>query len=417
VTKVSDAARIDDEVTWFLTPGHPERAAIRNDPYPFYDRLREHEPVHKSSVGPWVVTRYDDVLALLQDPRLSRDIEQAWMAAAGVDSLDLRPAQRLIKSGMLWRDPPDHTRLRRLVQRSFTPSALANWYSRIDEIARGLLDGLRDRDQFDLLHDFAMKLPGIVICEMIGMPLDRLDEYEDWALATIEIQEPHQPEDVLRHADAGATACLAYLDELIEEKRRRPGPDVISALLEADADEDVKVTHEEIVGMCILLHVAGHETTSNVVTNGMYLLLGHPEQYQRLRTDPSLVPAAVEEMLRYEGSGRNTMPRWASEDMVIDGTVVPAGDEVIGIFGAAHRDPARFPDPHRFDITRADNPHLAFGFGIHFCLGARLARAEAQTALRLLATEYPELRLASDDFGWRDSLVLRALDRLPVAWA
>ncbi|TML19438.1 MAG: cytochrome P450 [Actinobacteria bacterium] len=410
-------ADIGDEVTWFLTPNHPSRGGIRVDPYPFYDRLRSHDPVYKSEIGPWIATSYDAVLGLLQDPLLSRDIERAWKAAAGSDDVEFRPAQRLIRSGMLWRDPPDHTRLRRLVHRSFTQSAIAKWDSRIDQIARRLLNELRGRDEFDLLHDFAMRLPGIVICEMVGMPLDRLDDYEDWALATIEIQEPHQSEEVLRHADAGALACLAYFDELIEQKRRHPGDDVISALLKADEDEDVKITYDEIVGMCILLHVAGHETTSNVVTNGMYLLSQHPEQYALLRADPSLVPSAVEEMLRYEGSGRNTMPRWALDDTRVGDKDVPAGDQVIGVFGAAHRDPRAFRDPHRFDIARADNPHVAFGFGIHFCLGARLARVEAQTALRLLVTDYPALRLASDDFTWRDSVVLRALDRLPVAWA
>jgi cytochrome P450 len=406
-----------DEVSWFLTPGHPNRGPIRVDPYPFYSRLRAEDPIHKSSLGPWVLSRYDDVLALVQNPSFSHDIVNFWMRQAGADRpLDLRPAQRLIASGMLWRDPPDHTRLRRLVQMAFAPSAIAARAGRIDDIAREVIAGLRERASFDLLHDFALKLPGIVICEMVGMPLDRLHQYEEWASATITIQEPNQPETVLAHADRLALECLAYFDELVEDKRSRPGDDILSALLEADRLEDVRVTHEEIVGMCTLLHIAGHETTSNVLTNGIYHLVQDPRQYRLLRSGPQYIDTAIDEFLRYDGSARNTMPRWAVEPTTLGDQLIAAGDQVIGIFGSAHRDPARFESPDKFDITRRNNPHIAFGFGVHYCLGARLARAEASAALRVLMSDVPELGLAGDDVVWRDSLVLRALEGLPVIW-
>jgi pimeloyl-[acyl-carrier protein] synthase len=417
MTSPRTSPTIEDEVSWFLTPGHPERSEINRDPHPFFDRLRTHDPVHKSAVGPWLVTRYDDVLALLQNPDLTRDVRARRLAALPPGApTEARPGLRLIESGMLWRDPPDHTRLRRLVQRSFGAGAMVRWAPRIEAIARELLDELRQRETFDLLHDFSVKLPGIVIAEMIGMPADRVDDYEQWAAASITVQDPGSPEAARRHADELALACLAYFDELVEEKRRSPGDDILSSLLQADLDEDQRATHDEIVGMCTLLHVAGHETTSNVIANGMYHLIQQPDQYQLLRRRPELVDSAVEEILRYDVSARNTMPRWAITDTRVGDTVVPAGDEVLGVFGAAHRDPEHFTDPHRFDIARDESPHLAFGFGIHFCLGARLARAEATAAFRLLATEYPALRLAADDVVWRDVLILRALSGLPVAW-
>ena len=409
---------VAEEAAWFLTPGHPNRGPLNDDPYPFFDRLREHDPVHKSMTGAWLLTRHADVLALLQSADYTRDVKARRLASLPAGApIEARPALRLIESGMLWRDPPDHTRLRRLVQRSFGPSAIRDWTPRIEQIARSLLEDLRVRDEFDLLHDFAAKLPGVVITEMIGMPPEHGEVYARWSEAAIVIQDPGRTEDELAEADRLALDCLAYFDELVAEKARNPGDDILSGLLEADKYEDDRATHDEIVGMCILLHVAGHETTSNVIANGVYHLLTQRDQYQLLRDDPDLATSAVEEILRYDVSARNTMPRWATNDTAVAGVPIAEGDLVLGVFGAAHRDPARFDDPHRFDITRPDNQHLAFGFGIHYCLGARLARAESEAALRVLASECPELELAADNVVWRDSLILRALVGLPVAWA
>lgn len=409
---------IDEEAASFLTPGDPRRAGVNRDPYPFFDRLRAHDPIYRSTVGPWLLTRYDDVLALLQSSDFTRDVRAVRLASLPPGApTEARPALRLIEAGMLWRDPPDHTRLRRLVGRAFSPSVIKQWEPRIEEIARDLLDRLRARDSFDLLRDFAMKLPGAVITEMIGMPPDRADDYEAWSDAAIVVQDLGSTEDELARADRLALDCLAYFDDLVEEKRRHPGDDVLSMLLEADRLERNPATHDEIVGMCVLLHVAGHETTSNVITNGVYRLLTEPRQYELLRDRPGLAAQAVEEVLRFDLSARATMPRWASRDTVIGGRTIPEGDLVLGIFGAANRDPDHFADPHRFDITRVDNPHIAFGFGIHFCLGARLARTEATITFRLLAGEYPELALVHEDVQWRDVVILRALSGLDVAWA
>ena len=411
------SAELAWEVEAFLTPGKPGRETVNVDPYPFYDRLRAADPVHRSNVGPWLVTRYDDVLELVTSADFTQDHRARRLAQHPEQAgMETRPGLRLIESGMLWRDPPDHTRLRRLVQMAFRPSVIASWQPRIEQLARELLDGLRDRRSFDFLHDFALQLPGAVITEMIGMPPEHAAQYEKWAEAAITVQDLGTPEEALVEADRLALECLNYFDELILEKRRNPSDDILSSLLEADAIEVQKATHEEIVGMCVLLHIAGHETTSNVMTNGMYHLLTDGEQYDALLADVSLVPNAVEEVLRYDVSARNTMPRWTACDTTIGGTGIPAGEQVFGVFGAAHRDPARFCDPHRFDVRRVDVGHLAFGFGAHYCLGARLARLEMVAALTLLFTEYPRLSLATDAVSWRDVLILRALEKLEVTW-
>jgi len=412
---------VTPELEWqveaFLSPGSPARELVNVDPYPFFDRLRAADPVHHSRKGPWLLTRYDDVLTLLQSADFTQDHRAMRLAQhPEQETLETRPGLRLIESGMLWRDPPDHTRLRRLVQMAFRPSVIASWEPRIAEIARGRLNDLRDRESFDFLHEFAMKLPGAVIAEMIGMPPEHAAQYEKWAEAGIVVQDAGSSPADLTEADRLAVECLDYFAELIHAKRRDPGDDILSSLIEADTEEEQKATHEEIVGMCVLLHLAGHETTSNVLTNGMYHLLSNAEQYDALRADASLVPNAVDEVLRFDVSARNTMPRWAARDTTIGDTSIPKGEQVFGIFGAAHRDPARFVDPNRFDIRREDVGHLAFGFGIHYCLGARLARLELVTALTLLAADFPRMSLVTEDVRWRDVLILRALERLEVAW-
>jgi pimeloyl-[acyl-carrier protein] synthase len=410
--------RLLDEVDLYLTPGAPGRDELTVDPYPFYDRLRAADPVHKSAAGPWLLSRFDDVLALLQSPDYTQDFKAMRLAAlAPGEPQAARPGLRLIESGMLWRDPPDHTRLRRLVEKAFRASAIKQWEPRIEQIARELLEGLRARPTFDLLHDFSMLLPGLIITEMIGMPPEHGERYAEWAEAAIVVQDRGSSPEDLDRTDRLAEECLAYFDALVDDKRRDPAPDILSALLAADREEDERATHDEIVGMCILLHVAGHETTSNVIANGMYHLITNPDQYTQLRSGDVDVERATEEVLRYDISARQTMPRWAARDTEIAGVPIPAGDQVFGIFGAAHRDPARFGEPHRFDMARPDQGHLAFGFGPHYCLGVRLARVEIGTALQLLAQEFPRLELAGETICWRDSLILRALEDLEVAWA
>jgi cytochrome P450 len=410
---------LEEEVSLFLAPGHPQRKALNDNPYPFFGRLRAADPVHRSRNGTWLVTSYDGVKALLEDPSWSRDARAARLRSGEAASQINRPAYSLIESGMLWRDPPDHTRLRRLVHKAFTPKSLAAWSERIDRIAADLLADVSSCSSFDFLNDFAFKLPATVICEMIGMPPERYDDYVGWAAAAIEVQEPGDPfRESLRHADVAAEACMDYFDELIAEKRRNPGNDVLSMMLEADRDESVHVSDEEIVGMCILLHVAGYETTSYLMTNGMYHLITNPDQYSKLRKNPDLVPTAIMEMLRFDGPARATMVRWAPDDIEIGGTTIPKGSAVLGIFGAAHRDPAHFDRPDSFDIAREQGLQFGFGHGIHYCLGVNLAKLEAGSVFRLLASDYPRLALSENvrELHWKDSLVTRALTSLPVAW-
>ncbi|HEY3735903.1 MAG TPA: cytochrome P450 [Jatrophihabitans sp.] len=414
MTSTVERPSLENEVTWFLTPGHPSRAAITEDPFPFYERLRDTDPVHESAAGPWLVTSYDGVRSLVDDPDWSRDARAARLRSGQVVD---RPAYSLIESGMLWRDPPDHTRLRRLVHKAFTPKALQTWHARIDDIVTELLDDVGERSSFDFLHDLAFKLPAAVICQMIGMPPERYDDYVGWAAAAIEVQEPGDPQrESLSHADQAARDALAYFGELIDQKRRQPGDDILSMMIEADHAESTRVTDEEIVGMCLLLHVAGYETTSYLMTNGMYHLIRNPDQYSLLRDNPDLVPAAVMEMLRYDGPARATMIRWAAHDMPVGDKVIPEGASVLGIFGAAHRDPAHFDRPDVFDITRDETLQFGFGHGVHYCLGVNLAKMEAGAMFQQLVTRLPRLEIATDELRWKDSLVTRALLSLPVAW-
>jgi pimeloyl-[acyl-carrier protein] synthase len=382
------------------------------DPYPTYHRLRAEDPVHHSPLGFWVLTRYADVIAMLRDPRLIKEPIAAFVAARF--GMAVPPGLGL---SMLDRDPPDHTRLRGLVSKAFTPKALESLRPHIQGIVDGLLAKVEGRGEMDLIEEFAYPLPVRVICEMLGVPVADHERFKQWGLDIARgldaIMLPPDSE-VAQRSMAGRRALAAYFRELIAERRAAPREDMLSALIAAEEAGD-KLNEDELMATCLLLLVAGHETTVNLIGNGSLALLRHPAELRKLRDNPGLIASAVEELLRFDGPVQRTA-RIPSEDITIGDHTIPKGEMVMPFLGAADRDPAQFPDPDRLDITRGDNRHIAFGMGIHFCLGAPLARMEGQIAINTMLQRLPKLALAIDKPEYRQSLTLRGLQALPVSF-
>jgi pimeloyl-[acyl-carrier protein] synthase len=382
------------------------------DPYPTYHRLRAEDPVHHSPLGFWVLTRYADVIAMLRDPRLIKEPIAAFVAARF--GMAVPPGLGL---SMLDRDPPDHTRLRGLVSKAFTPKALESLRPHIQGIVDGLLAKVEGRGEMDLIEEFAYPLPVRVICEMLGVPVADHERFKQWGLDIARgldaIMLPPDSE-VAQRSMAGRRALAAYFRELIAERRAAPREDMLSALIAAEEAGD-KLNEDELMATCLLLLVAGHETTVNLIGNGSLALLRHPAELRKLRDNPGLITSAVEELLRFDGPVQRTA-RIPSEDITIGDHTIPKGEMVMPFLGAADRDPAQFPDPDCLDITRGDNRHIAFGMGIHFCLGAPLARMEGQIAINTMLQRFPKLALAIDKPEYRQSLTLRGLQALPVSF-
>jgi pimeloyl-[acyl-carrier protein] synthase len=390
-----------------FNPMDPEFLA---DPYPTYHRLRTEDPVHQSPLGFWVLTRYEDVSAVLRDPRFIKEPLAALVAARfGVD------VPRGMGLSMLDRDPPDHTRLRALVSKAFTPRVVEGLRPRIREIVDGLIARAQAVGTMDLIEEFAYPIPVNVICEMMGVPIEDHERFKGWSLDIARgLDSVWLPPDseVPRRSAAARHAISGYFRELIAARRASPRGDLLSALIAAEEAGD-KLSEEELVATCILILIAGHETTVNLIGNGVLALLRHPDELDRLRRTPALITSAVEELLRYDGPVQRTA-RVASDEATIGGRTIRKGDMVMPFIGAADRDPAQFPDPDRLDLSRGDNRHLAFGWGIHFCLGAPLARVEGQIAIDALVQRLPRLALVGDAPEYRQSLTLRGLKTLPV---
>jgi cytochrome P450 len=392
-----------------FNPIDPEFVA---DPYPMYHRLRTEEPVHRSPLGFWVLTRYEDVVAVLRDPRLVKEPIAAFVARR----LGVERSPTNVGMSMLDRDPPDHTRLRGLVSKAFTPRVVEGLRPRIQQIVDGLLDRAEDQRGMDLIEEFAYPIPVNVICEMLGVPVADHERFKGWSIDLargLDATLFGAPE-VARRGSESQRALADYFRGLIAEHRASPRADLLSLLIAAEEAGDTLSEHE-LLATCILLLVAGHETTVNLLGNGTLALLRHPDQLRLLRDDPGLIGTAVEELLRFDGPVQRTA-RIPDTDVVIDGHTIAAGDMVMPFIGAADRDPAQFPDPDRLDLKRADNRHIAFGWGIHFCLGAPLARLEGQIAINTLVRRFPKLTLATDRPEYRQSLTLRGLTALPVAF-
>jgi cytochrome P450 len=392
-----------------FNPMDPEFLA---DPYPTYHRLRDEDPVHHSPLDFWVLTRYEDVAVVLRDPRFIKEPLVSVVAARF--GVTVPPGVGL---SMLDRDPPDHTRLRSLVSKAFTPRVVEGLRPRVQTIVDDLITRAEAVGSMDLIEEFAYPIPVNVICEMLGVPVEDHERFKGWSLDIARgldsVWLPPESE-IPKRSGAGRHAIGDYMRELIAERRASPRGDLLSALIAAEEAGD-KLSEDELIATCILLLIAGHETTVNLIGNGTLALLRHPEELRRLRETPGLITSAVEELLRYDGPVQRTA-RITSTEVTIGGRTIAKGEMVMPFIGAADRDPSQFPDPDRLDLGRSDNRHIAFGWGIHFCLGAPLARLEGQIAIDTLVRRLPGLALVDDEPEYRQSLTLRGLKALPVTF-
>lgn len=393
--------------------------AFYADPYPFYDRLRDLDPVHWSeSNGGWMLTRYDDVLATIRDPaRFTSRGRFAAVFARMDPELRQRAAsmEQHFSVGLIASDPPDHTRMRGLINRAMTPRVIEAMRPRIEALVTELLDAAADRGEMDLIADLAYPLPAIVIAELLGAPAESRDRFKAWSHEILGFQGTGRPDpEAVARAQESLLAMRAFLSALAAERRHTPRDDLIGLLVAAEQDGE-RLTEAELLTTCVTLLTAGHETTTNLIGNGLWLLLTHPEQRGLLQERPELMPVAIEEMLRKE-SPLQRNPRQVAVDLELRGRRLRAGDYVMQVLGGANHDPAQFAAPHRFDITRAPNRHLAFGQGIHFCLGAPLARLEAPIAIGETLRRFPRLALAEPDAPprWFRHGLLRGLEELRV---
>jgi cytochrome P450 len=389
--------------------------ANRADPYPVLRQLREEAPVYWNGYE-WVLSRYADVVTALGDARMS----SARIVVTRPDEVpppEIMRYQALLNAMMLFSDPPSHTRLRGLVAQAFSARRIENMRPRIQELVDDLVDAVVERGELDVIRDIADPLPGAVIAEMLGVPQADQPQFKAWArdfamaLDGVGVEELSPRRLGLR----AINAMSEYLLEIFAARRSAPQDDLITALLVAEEDGQ-RLTHDEVIATCFLLLFAGNETTTNLIGNGLLTLLRQPDELRRLRDDPELIRTAVEELLRYESPVQLT-DRRALEPLEIGGQQIESGQHVTVLLGAANRDPAQFPEPDRLDLGRRPNRHVAFIQGIHFCLGAPLARAEGQIAINTLVQRLPQLELVSDVPAWRELDVFRGLVTLPVAFA
>jgi cytochrome P450 PksS len=395
---------------------------FKADPFPIYRRLRETAPVHRVKLpdgqSGWLVTRYDDVVRVLTDERFAKDLfrvrSKEQLAKAPLVAKLMSPMLMPLARHMLNRDPPDHTRLRALVQQAFSPRLVEGMRGRIQTLADELFDRVERRGRMDLIADYALPIPTTVIAEMLGVPVSDRHKFHRWSGAMLAAGATRFG---LLRAMPSALRFMRYIRQLIKVRRADLRDDLISALITAkDANEHLN--DDELLSMILLLIVAGHETTVNLIASGTLALLEHPEQLERLRNDPGLIKPAVEELLRFTSPVETGTERFATAEVEIAGVKIAQGDLVIAAIASANRDENQFADPDTLVLTREPNRHLAFGQGIHFCLGASLARLEGQTAIKTLLSRTSDLRLAVDPTAlrWRSGLILRGLKALPVSF-
>ncbi|MFJ4500550.1 cytochrome P450 [Streptomyces sp. NPDC088864] len=404
-----------EQPTTSPAPFDPWSAAFVADPYPAYAELRATGRAHYfEATDQWLVPHYADVSALLRDRRLGRTYLHRFTHeefGRTPPPPEHEPFDTLNGQGLLDLEPPDHTRIRRLVSKAFTPRTVEQLVPTVQRLAAGLVDTFVEQGGGDLLAAVAEPLPVAVIAEMLGIPEADRAPLRPWSAAICGMFELNPSEETARAAVRASVEFSAYLRELIAERRTNPGPDLISALVAAH-DEGERLTEQEMISTCVLLLNAGHEATVNTTVNGWWTLLRHPEQLAALRADHGLLPTALEELMRYD-TPLQMFERWVLDDIEIDGTVIPRGSEVALLFGSANRDPARFADPDTLDLARRENPHITFGAGIHFCLGAPLARVELAASFGELLRKAPGLRLVAEP-EWNPGYVIRGVKELRV---
>jgi cytochrome P450 len=414
-----------DLISWFTANGRPSPEPLnlaspefKANPYPFYARLRAESPVHLVTLPTkekaWLITRYEDVAMVFKDERFVKNRSNALTPEQIANQPWFRKAFKPLQRNMLDLDPPDHTRLRALVHKAFTPRLIECMRDRVQEITNQLLDNVRDRGRMDVIRDYALPLPTTIIAEMLGVPVKDRHKFHRWSNALLSAASSKW---AMFRAVPNVWAFLRYIRWIIKERRANPGDDLISALAQAEEAGDT-MSEDELVAMVFLLLVAGHETTVNLIGNGTLALMEHPDQIENLRNDPTLIRSAVEELLRYTSPVETATERYAREDATIAGVTIPKGAMVFVVIASANRDERQFADPDKLDITREPNKHLAFGLGNHFCLGASLARLEGQIAINTLLRRVPQLHLTVEPgaLRWRSGLVLRGLAALPVAF-
>ena len=384
------------------------------NPYPLYQQFRTEDPVHWDPfLHAWVVTRYADVITVLQHFSAQRTPTPEQLTALGLSSLT--PLAHVMVRQMLFLDPPAHGRVRGLASKAFTPRRVEVLRSHIQDITNDLLDAVQDKGEMDIIADLAYPLPAIVTAEMLGVPTSDWRKLTAWSADFAQVlgnfqHNPERAPQVIRSLQE----MIAYFQAAIEDHREHPRDDLINALLTAEVDGD-RLTEDEVIANTIVTMVGGQETTTNLIGNGTLSLLRNLDQLEKLKSDFSLVPSAVEELLRYESPSQQTA-RLAPEDIELGGKLIRKRQAVIAVMGAANRDPERFPDPDRLDICRQDNRHVAFAWASHFCFGAPLARIEGQIAFETLLRRMPNLRLNTDTVIWRENLGLRGLLGLPVTF-
>ena len=378
---------------------NPFEEGFFDNPYRQYRRLREKAPVHQSPIGPWSLLGYEECARLIRDPSLSVEDRNATVGPRDILNMD----------------PPDHTRIRRLLSKAFTPRRIEELVDTTQSLVDTMLDGIEDRGRLDVIPDLAFPLPFAVISRMLGMPEDDSESVRDWSHTLVQVLEPIlAPEELAKVMIAGEN-LRGRVTEVIEEKRKKPADDLLSALIAVEEQGD-RLSEEELLDQVMLLYIAGHETTVNLIGNGMLALLRNPEQLNKLVKTPQLIDNGIDELLRFDSPVQFTR-RVALADIEIDGNSVAAGSMIFAMLGSANHDPEHFgPNADELDLARLEAPHhLSFGGGIHHCLGAVLARMEGRIGIGSLVQRFPNMELTDEPAKWNQRLVLRGLDSLPVS--
>lgn len=422
-----------------------QRQEIRSNPYPFYEQLRQQDPVHwDAELGFWVLTHYSDIDALYTDERFSRaqGLMRGFQRLPESEQQIAAPVYHSFSQTVFYADPPYHTHLRGLMNHAFTPRRVERLRPYVQKTVDALLEVAQEQSRLDVIHDLAYPLPVMVIAELLGLPASDRDRFKKWSddLFAILGTVRHKSSDLLVRAEQSLNEMTEYVRDLSRKRRESPQDDLLTALLSVTADEEAQCPHphaasppgkageqirtlrpvsaltgDELVANINILLSTGHETTTHLIGNGLLALLQHPDQLERLQAQPALLTSAIEEMLRYDNPVQITY-RAALQDATIQGKSVRKGDLVNTIIGSANRDPQRFSDPDSFNITRSEGRHLGFGIGIHFCIGAPLVRLEAEVAFQTLLRRFPNMRLGTESLEWQEHPIFRGLKSLPVAF-